>query len=436
MDGNRGDDRPTTEGVSGPCMVDPVTKCAIFGIAQVVGEVRGGTVLVHGPKGCAFPAFEATHLSRVSFNYSEMCEKSVIFGGEELLRQKLWETYHDNNALMMGVISTCSSEIIGDDMDGVIGNAALPVPVLKFEGAGFKRDHRQGIDHAMVVLLKGLLAPRERSDGSINLLCHVGAHSRWKDDCVQLDAMLARLGRPVRKMFFDNELSDFTHAASADLTVMASPEIGDDAARLLKRKAKIPYIAPPPPIGLERSVEWLMAVAEAIGAPLSREEVDAMADATRRRFWASLGRVISQRPFETVRTAKVAVVAEPVLAEAYAHMMGRELEAVPALVILKSSSPDDTLVRALADKLPAATRVVVTGDNACIESELRAAKPDILLGNDLNFLMHRRVGKVAYVGISLPAERRIYLNPRSYWGFDGALNFVEDLFNAVTETHT
>ncbi|TWA87886.1 nitrogenase molybdenum-iron protein beta chain [Azospirillum brasilense] len=422
-------------GVSGPCMVDPVTKCAIFGIAQVVGEIRGGSVLVHGPKGCAFPAYEATHLSRVTFNYSEMCEKTVIFGGETLLGEKLWETYHDNNAGLIGVISTCSSDIIGDDIDGVIGSAGLPVPVLKIEGAGFKRTHRQATDHAMAVLLKGLLPARDGSDGSINLLGHVGAHSRWKDDCSQLQAMLARFGRPVRTLFLDNDLSDLTAAAAADLTVLASPDIGGEAARVLKRKAKIPSIAPPPPIGLERSVDWLIAVADALGTPLARADADAVADETRRRFWGNLGRVTSQRPFDKLRTATIAIVAEPVLAEGYAHLLACELEAVPALVVLKTGTPDEESVRALADALPATSRVVVTGDNARIEAELKAAGPDVLLGNDLDFIKHRGVGKVAYVGISYPSSRRVYLNPRSYWGFDGVLNFVEDLFNAVADAH-
>ncbi|MBP2316504.1 nitrogenase component 1 [Azospirillum soli] len=429
------DTAPAAEGVSGPCMVDPVTKCAIFGIAQVVGEIRGGTVLVHGPKGCAFPAFEATHLSQVRFNYSEMCEKTVIFGGETLLREKLWETYHDNDTLLMGVISTCSSEIIGDDIEGVIASAGLPVPVLKFEGAGFKRTHRQAIDNAMAVLLKRFLRAREGSDGSINLLCHVGAHSRWKDDCVELAALLRRFGRPVRPLFLDNDLSDLAAAAAADLTVLASPDVGDEAARVLKRKAKIPYIAPPPPIGLERTADWLMAVAGALGDPLSRDEVDALADASRRRFWTGLGRVSSQRPFEHLRTARIAVVAEPAAAEAYAHLLTRELEGTPSLVIFKTTTPDDPEERALADKLPATSRVVVTGDNARIEAELRAACPDILLGSDLDFIKHQGAGRVAYVGVSYPSTRRVYLNPRSYWGFDGALNFVEDLFNAVTDAH-
>jgi nitrogenase molybdenum-iron protein beta chain len=429
-------DAPSAEGVSGPCMVDPVTKCAIFGISQVVGEIKGGTVLVHGPKGCAFPAFEATHLSQVRFNYSEMCEKSVIFGGEELLRQKLWETYHDNTATLMGVVSTCSSEIIGDDIEGVIGSAALPIPVLKFEGVGFKRTHRQAIDHAMTVLFKSLLPKREKSDGSINLVCHVGAHSRWKDDCAELQALLRRVGRPVRALFLDSDLSDFGDAASADLTVLASPDIGDEAARVLKRKTKTPYIAPPPPIGLERTVEWLMAVSEAVGEPLSRDEVDAVAEETRQRFWTGLGRVNSQRPFDKVKTCNIAIVAEPVLAEAYAHLMANELESPPGLAILKTTTPDEPMVRELAAKFPSACRVVTTGDNARIEGELTAFKPDILLGNDLDFIKYRRSGPTAYVGISYPSARRIHLNPRSYWGFDGALNFVEDLINAVTETHT
>lgn len=426
------------EEATNACMVDPVTKCAIFGISQVVGEIRGGAVLVHGPKGCAFPAFEATHLSQVSFNYSEMCEKSVIFGGEELLHQKLWETYYDSNAALVGVISTCSSEIIGDDIVGVMNSAGLPVPTMKFEGAGFKRNHRQAVDYTMETMLKEMLAPRESSDGSINLLCHVSSHSRWKDDCVQLEAMLGRFGMPVRKLFLDNDLDDLRQASAADLTVLGAPDVGEGAARLLKRKAKIPVVAPLPPIGMERSVNWMLEVAEALGRPMTRAEADVMAEATRRRFLNGLGRVISQRPFDKIRTGKIAIVAEPVLAEGYAHLLARELEGAPALIVLRTANPEDEAIRTLAERLPRTSRVVVSGDNARILEELNVIKPDILLGSDLDYITYRGLGKnvkVAFVGIAQPSTRRLFLNPRSYWGFDGVLNFIEDLVNAVTETH-
>lgn len=184
------------------CFVDPVTKCAILGISQVVAQIRGAAVLVHGPKGCAFPAYEATLYDRLVFNFSEMCERAVIFGGEKLLREKIYDTYYDNLPSLIALLTTCSSEIIGDDVEGVIGTTDLPVPVLRMEGVGFKRDNWEGIGHAMTTILKhktkGVKRKGLQCDGSINLIAHVGSSIRWKDEVFHLEALLARWPRRRR----------------------------------------------------------------------------------------------------------------------------------------------------------------------------------------------------------------------------------------------
>lgn len=420
------------------CFVDPVTKCAILGISQVVAQIKGAAVLVHGPKGCAFPAYEATLYDRLTFNFSEMCERAVIFGGEKLLREKIYDTYYDNLPSLIALLTTCSSEIIGDDVEGVIGSVDLPVPVLRMEGVGFKRDNWEGVGHAMTAILKHKTRSVKRKDrvcdGSINLIAHVGTSIRWKDEVDHLEALLAELGRPVRHLFCANEPSDFDTAAQAAVTVLASPAVGREAAEFLERRFGIPLVAPALPVGLEQTVGWLGAVGGVLGLDL-KADLDRKADAIRVRFRDSMGRVNSRRPIERVQALNTMIVAEPATALAYHHFLRHELEMKPRCVVLKSQPYHDVALDRHRERYPE-TRFVELPDNMEIKALIQEQRPELFLGNDFEYLLARPVSDPVYVNISYPGARRLKATPRTYLGFDGVLCLAEDLFNSAIERLT
>lgn len=420
------------------CYVDPVTKCAILGISQVIAQIEGASVLVHGPKGCAFPAYEATLYDRLSFNFSEMCERSVIFGGEKLLREKIYDTYYDNLPSLIALLSTCSSEIIGDDIDGVIGAVELPAPVLRMEGVGFKRDNWEGIGHAMTMILKHKTKQVRRkdlqNDGSINLISHVGSSIRWKDEVLPLEAALGELKRPVRRLFCNNRLADFDDAAQAAINVLVSPGVGREAAEFMQQRFGIPFVAPPLPVGLEQTVGWLDTVAKALGLDI-RDELDRKADGIRVRFRDSMGRVNTRRPIEKIQSLKTVIIADPDTALAYQHFLRHELELKPRCVVLKSQAYHSTALEETRQCNPE-TRFVELADNMEIKELLAEERPELILCNDFEYLMTKPISDPLYINISYPGARRLKATPRSYLGFEGVLCLAEDLFNGTIERFT
>lgn len=415
--------------------VDPVTKCPILGISQVVSQIAEAAVLVHGPKGCAFPAYEATLYDRLSFNFSEMCERSVIFGGEQQLREKIYDTYYDNLPSLIALLTTCSSEIIGDDINGVIAAAGLPVPVLRMEGVGFKRDNWEGIGHAMAAIVKHKTKAVKRKDlepdGSINLIAHVGSSIRWKDEVLGLEELLKRLGRPVRRLFCANRLADFDGIAHASLNLLVSPQVGREVAEYMQQRFGIPFLSPSLPVGLEQTVGWLNAVGTAIGEDRSADW-DREADAVRTRFREGMGRVNSLRPFETLQDMRTLIVAEPATALAYHHFLHHELEMRPTHVVLKTQPYHDIALAGYRATYPD-TRFVELSDNMGFKELISVARPELIFGNDFEYLLARPVSDPVYVNIAYPGARRVKAAPRAYLGFDGVLCLAEDLFNNVIE---
>lgn len=418
-----------------PCLLDPIWKCPIFGISQVMSQIQGASVLVHGPKGCAFPAYEATLYDRLAFNFSEMCERTVIFGGEEKLRDKLHDTYYESFPTLISVVTTCSSEIIGDDVLGVVRESGLSIPVLKMEGVGFKRGHRQGVEHAMLQLIAHCCADAKPDlatrDESINLLCHVGTSVRWKDEAYALEKQLAALGRPVRRLFCDNTLSDFGGMERADLTVLVSADVGQEAAAHLERRFGVPFIAPGLPVGLEQTVRWVGAVAGRLNLQ-SSERLDREADAIRGSFREGLGRLTTFRPLDALRSLSTVIISEPDATLAYHHFLRRELGIRPKLVLFKPQLVGSTDLRAHRDAYPETEFAELT-NYADLRGIVGKITPELILCNDVEYLLVRAFSDPLYVNISYPGARKVKLTSRPYLGFGGTLHFAEDLLNALIE---
>ena len=102
--------------------LDSIQKCGIFGVSQVMAQIKGASVVIHGPKGCVFPAYEASIADSLNISYTEMCRKSTVFGGERDAIEKVKDEYYESLPEIMAIITTCASEIIGDDINGIINS--------------------------------------------------------------------------------------------------------------------------------------------------------------------------------------------------------------------------------------------------------------------------------------------------------------------------
>lgn len=416
------------------CLLDPTSKCAIFGASKVFAQIEGSLALVHGPKGCAFPAYEATLHDPLRFAFTEVCERAVIHGGEDLLEHRLQDACGDHAPDIVGLISSCSTEIIGDDIRGVIRSAGLRQPVVYVEGAGFKRDQWQCGESAMVEVLRAidLKAPRADTRPFINLIGHVGAGMAWQDEVESLARLLRSvLGLEVQALFCRNKLEDFRGAGSALATVLVSPRIGAEAAAHLRSEAGVPVVAADLPLGLEKTVAWLDRIADVIGhKPLI--DLVAHADTVREKFRIGLGRVTTFRPFEQLQRMRTCVAGDPCTVAAYLFFLRNELEVVPELAIVKAQVYEQFDLQAATAQYPG-TQMLVTNDSMEIRRALRERVPELLFGNDFEYMFAQARGAPLYVNIAYPGARRLRLTPRPYLGFTGVLHLLEDILNAVTQ---
>ena len=127
-------------------------------------DLNADVIILHGPHGCCFRTGRLLENDGVRVVTTAMSENDFIFGASA----KLEETLHEVNELfhpqLVGVVGTCASMIIGEDMQDAVNNAGIPAKVLTVESHGglSEGDNTEG---AIAVLeaaeREGVISPEE-----------------------------------------------------------------------------------------------------------------------------------------------------------------------------------------------------------------------------------------------------------------------------------
>ena len=99
-------------------------------------DMNVDVIIMHGPNGCCFRTGRLLESNGVRVLPTAMAENDFILGAGEKLEETLIEAYDMFNPKLMGVVGTCASMIIGEDLKEAISNADLPCTVIPVESHG------------------------------------------------------------------------------------------------------------------------------------------------------------------------------------------------------------------------------------------------------------------------------------------------------------
>jgi len=414
---------------NGTCLTDSNEKCGILGVSQVLAQINHSSVIIHGPKGCVFPVFEASIADPINYNFTELCERTTVFGGDDAVKNKIEDEYYKNNPSLIALVQSCSAEITGDDVEGVMRKLELPIPLFKIDGAGFINTLLAGINAALKKVVEEVSEPRHNHSGSdiVNLICHVGSYRFWQSDVRYLLGLLEEAGIKVRPLFLHTAVETLKNCYDARLNILVLEDYGIDLARHMKDAGHLPYVHSVAPIGLEGTSRWLEAVGTALGRDFSML-IDRKISEVKNRFEAGMGRVDDFRPFETLRRMRILIIGNAAVILGFASIFQNEMGITPDLVVCKDPAEKSSEI---CRQVPCKNQVVFSNDFSTIKALIRSFRPTILLGNDLEYYFARSVSDPVYLNISYPGSREINFFNTPYLGFDGTLNFLQELYNKI-----
>lgn len=102
----------------------------IIAAMYTLRDLDADIILMHGPAGCGFMAARRLEEAGVRVMTTGMRESDLIFGAEEKLIRILRSIDDRFGPKLIGVVGTCASMIIGENLDGAVKKAGVRATVL------------------------------------------------------------------------------------------------------------------------------------------------------------------------------------------------------------------------------------------------------------------------------------------------------------------
>lgn len=135
-------------------------------------DLNADVVIMHGPHGCCFRTGRLLESDGVRVLTTAMAENDFIFGASDKLEETLRKADEMFKPKLVGIVGTCASMIIGEDLKEAIDKVdteAVVLPVESHGGFG-EGDNTEGAIAVLEAATKYDVIPQEEADRQIKML--------------------------------------------------------------------------------------------------------------------------------------------------------------------------------------------------------------------------------------------------------------------------
>lgn len=135
-------------------------------------DLDADVIILHGPHGCCFRTGRLLETDGVRVLTTAMSEQDFIFGASDKLTETLRKAYEMFSPQLVGVVGTCASMIIGEDLKEAVQRASIPARVLAVEShGGFgEGDNTEGAIIVLEAAAEQGIIPKEEAERQIKML--------------------------------------------------------------------------------------------------------------------------------------------------------------------------------------------------------------------------------------------------------------------------
>jgi nitrogenase molybdenum-iron protein alpha/beta subunit len=379
-----------------PAAQIPRGTCKLFGAIKALGTIKNSVILVHGPKGCVYHINYILGMrgDRPSEIYTTaLDEHDVIFGAGQKLEEAVAYLDEKLQPELLFVLSCCSSDIIGEDVDSAVRNAKTRSRTIAIAAGGFEGDFHKGYSETLCQLVRELVRnPGRTHPRAVNLIGML----RAGPDLAELRRMLGLIGvRTNAVLTADATREELERLGEAALNIVPCEPAGKEAALLLQERCGTPFIIEEIPVGYHSSLRFLERVADALGIP------------------ATVALPEGGGPdFSFLSSRNIAIISGPTRAVSLVRFLA-EYNIVPRLVVVDFDSNVQEKIRCLG--LPAG-EVLIEPDHELIVQSLKRHTIDLLIGGMLEQPLAQAL-KIDHIDIMHGSRQTV--------GFTGAENLVQ-----------
>ncbi len=264
-------------------------QCQQINSMAALMSLEDSVFIAHSPQGCIGCTTLAVDQYRVGQEHrgvkhiknphiivSNLDQKSVIFGGEQKLRQAVKDAVERYQPKLIFIFASCASGIIGDDIDALAHelqeeNDALIIPI---HCEGFKsKICASGFDAAFISINHYILN-HEKLEKQANLVNLFAPVSISYADQKEMERMLSMLDVEVNYIPFYSSLEKIRRIPAAAASTSICKVFADEFMKTLEEEYDIPYSHTVMPIGVRNTDKWFYGIAKTLGK--EKEALDIM----------------------------------------------------------------------------------------------------------------------------------------------------------------
>lgn len=292
-------------------VINPIFNCQPCGAQFASIGIKDCIALVHGGQGCCtfVRLLFAQHLKEnFDIASSSLHEDAAVFGGTTRIEEgviTLIQRYPD--VKIIPIITTCSTETIGDDIEGTVGkiNRKLKkeypdrkVILLPMHTPSYNGSQVSGYNIAIQSLVS-TLAKKGEPNGKLNII------TGWVNpgDVTEVKHLLKEMevegnilidtetfDAPIMPdksgfAYGNTTVEDIADSANSVGTIALCKYEGGSSAEFLQDEFNVPAVIGPTPIGIKNTDKFLQNVAKLTGKKIPEslvkergKAIDAMAD--------------------------------------------------------------------------------------------------------------------------------------------------------------
>jgi nitrogenase molybdenum-iron protein beta chain len=439
-------------------IINPLKTCQPLGAMFAVMGVHHGFPLVHGSQGCStFVRYNfARHFREpAEIAVSSLHEDAAVFGGRKNITSGIKNLALRFKPDLIGAITTCSSEIIGDDVFGFVDTTkkelkemsqdvkgldkieVIPMPTPSFVGT-----HFTGYDIGVKALVDNLAEATEPTEkvniipgmvnpGDIREIKHIMAllgieGVMLTDTSDPFDSPLRPSVTPTKPYFpkGGTTVDEIRDSANSKGTIALCKYAGS-AANSLEKKHNVPAIIESPPIGLQNTDQFLRNLKTLTGCEIPESILDER---------GVLVDLIADNAARYLFDRKVAIYGDPDLTTGLARFVG-ELGMDPTMVCTgansKTFTPD---MEKISKETGSDIDVLFEQDMRSFEVYVEENPVDIMIGPSDGRLLAHDLG-IPLIRTGFPVYDRIGYHRHPIVGYNGAARLMELITNAVLEKY-
>ncbi len=263
-------------------------QCQQINSMAALMSLEDAVFISHSPQGCVGCSIMAVDMYRVGQVHrgikhvknpriivTNIDQKSVVFGGEEKLRQSVQMAVDRYHPKLIFIYASCASGIIGDDIDAIAADLQKEFDsvIVPIHCEGFKsKICASGFDAAFLSINKYILKQEKqpKQKGLVNLFAPTTVSYA---DQLEMERMLSLIDVRVNYIPFYSSLEKIKMIPAAEASTSICKVFADEFMKTLWEDYEIPYSHTVMPIGIRNTDKWYRGIAKVLDKEQEVEEI-------------------------------------------------------------------------------------------------------------------------------------------------------------------